>query len=104
LDLALPFAIWRGLAGGVDWGHFVKKATKNLRPQTRLSLETGAVLDGALSRYLRRGWWCLSVMSVLEKCDEEVGQYAVLFVRTIIGAEAKRSRKLRGENGIQNSE
>jgi hypothetical protein len=29
---------------------------KSLRPERRSSLETGAVLDGALSRYLRTHW------------------------------------------------
>ena len=72
-----------------------------------MSLETGAVFDGALSSYelratsyeqaksysdrlsgyFRRGWGCMSVMSVLEKCDEKVGRnggvYADWIVRTI---------------------
>jgi hypothetical protein len=29
---------------------------KSLRPEMRSSLETGAVLDGALSRYLGTDW------------------------------------------------
>src|SRR5580698_3345184 len=36
----------------------------------RLSLETGAVPDGALSRYLRSDGGVLSVTRVREKCDE----------------------------------
>ncbi len=39
----------------------------------RLSLETGAVLDGPLSRYLRTDCGAESVMCVREKCDEKVG-------------------------------
>jgi hypothetical protein len=31
-------------------------AVKSLRPEMRSSVETGAVLDGALSRYLRTDW------------------------------------------------
>ena len=38
---------------GADRGDFCQRAVKSLRPEMRLSLETGAVLDSALSRYLR---------------------------------------------------
>ena len=44
----------------------------------------------------------MSVMIVLEKCDEKVVQYAELFVRTIIDVEAKRPRKLRGRRRDSN--
>jgi hypothetical protein len=54
----------------VSTGAILSKKHEKLEAETRLSLETGAVFDGALSRYFRRGLWCMSVMSVLEKCDE----------------------------------
>jgi len=46
-------------------------AVKSLRPEMGSSLETGAVLDGALSRHHRTDWGCMSVMRVREKCDEK---------------------------------
>ena len=56
----MNFAVWRALAGvltGAICRTFaVKEQVKSLRPETRSSLETGAVLDGALSRYLRTDW------------------------------------------------
>ena len=59
-DLALDFSVWRALArvltGAICRTFVVKEHMKSLRPEMRLSLETGAVLDGALSRYLRTDW------------------------------------------------
>ena len=56
----MNFAVWRALAGvliGAICRTFVgKEHMKSLRPEMRSSLETGAVLDGALSRYLRTDW------------------------------------------------
>ncbi|MGB8774376.1 MAG: hypothetical protein WCC78_09555 [Terriglobales bacterium] len=63
MDLTPNFSLWRALAGvltGVFVGHLlsfiVKERVKSLRPEMRASLETGAVLDGALSRHLRTDW------------------------------------------------
>ena len=59
-DLVLDFSVWRALAGVLTWAicraFVVKEQVKSLRPEMRSSLETGAVLDGALSRYLRTDW------------------------------------------------
>ena len=56
----MNFAVWRALAGVLTGSicrtFVVKEHMKSLRPEMRLSLETGAVLDGALSRYLRTDW------------------------------------------------
>jgi len=41
---------------------------------TFLSLETDALLDGALSRESSHRLWCMSVMAVREKCDEKGGR------------------------------
>ena len=52
----MNFSVWRALAGVLTWSicraFVVKEQVKRLRPEMRSSLETGAVLDGALSRYL----------------------------------------------------
>lgn len=48
-DLALNFAVWRALARVPFGAICCQGARKNLKPKTRWSLETGAVLDGALS-------------------------------------------------------
>ena len=56
LDLALDFSVWRALAGVLIGAICCQIAGKSLRPEMRSSLETGAVLDGALSRYLRTDW------------------------------------------------
>jgi len=66
LDLLVSSAVWRALAGVPTRGEYCQKASKkgeyfqravkSLRPEARSSLETGAVLDGALSRYLRIDW------------------------------------------------
>ena len=56
----MNFAVWRALAGVLTGAicrtFIVKEHVKSLRPETRSSPETGAVLDGALSRYLRTDW------------------------------------------------
>jgi hypothetical protein len=56
LDLAGNSAIWRALAGVLTGAICCQIAVKSLRPEMRSSLETGAVLDSALSRYLRTDW------------------------------------------------
>ena len=56
MDLAINFAVWRALVGVLAGAICCQGARKNLKPKTRSSLETGAVLDGALSRYLRIDW------------------------------------------------
>jgi hypothetical protein len=48
-DLALNFAVWRALAGVLTLAICCQIAVKSLRPEMRSSLETGALLDGALS-------------------------------------------------------
>ena len=55
-DLALDFSVWRALAGVLTLAICCQIAVKSLRPEMRSSLETGAVLAGALSRYLRTDW------------------------------------------------
>ena len=52
-DLALICSIWRALAGMLTGAICCQRTRKSLRPERRSSLETGALLDGALSRYLR---------------------------------------------------
>ena len=67
----MNFAVWRALAGVLTGAICCQIAVKSLRPEMRSSLDTDALLDGALSRYLRTGWGCKSVMSEREKCDEK---------------------------------
>ena len=47
----------------------LSNSVKNLNSEMRLSLETGAVLDDALTEVSSQRLWCKSVMGVLEKCD-----------------------------------
>jgi hypothetical protein len=49
----LNFSVWRALAGVLTGAICCQIAVKSLRPEMGSSLETGAVLDDALSRYLR---------------------------------------------------
>ena len=53
----MKFDVWRALAsvltGAICRTFVVKEQVKSLRPETRSPLETGALLDDALSRYLR---------------------------------------------------
>ena len=52
----MNFAVWRALAGVLTGAISCQRAVKSLRPEMRPSLETGTVLDGALSRYLGTDW------------------------------------------------
>jgi len=70
----LNFPVWRALAGVLTETICCQRAGEKFEPEMRSSLETGALLGGALSRYLRSyGGACLwraYEKDVMEKVGE----------------------------------
>jgi hypothetical protein len=58
----------------------------------RSSLETGALVDGALLRESSHRLWCLSVMAVQEKCDEKIGVVESRLARRATGLATRHPR------------